>query len=215
MDATTPDTPPSPAATIAALRARIETLDADGLDLMFREARTCRAWLDKPVPESLLRRLHDLARFGPTSSNACPARFVFVTSAEGKQRLKPCMAEGNVEKTMTAPVTVIVAHDLRFFENLPVADPGMAAHFADNEQAAASFALRNSSLQGAYLMLAARALGLDYGPMSGFNARKCNEAFFAGSALRANFLCNLGYGDVSGMPPRPRRFDFDEVCTIV
>ncbi len=197
------------------LHERIAALDDAGLDLLFREARTLRAWQDRPVGEAMLHDLHDLLCLAPTANNACPARFVFVRSPEGKARLKPCLSEGNVEKTMAAPVTAIVAHDLRFFERMPVDNPRMAANFADKEEAAQRFAFRNGSLQGAYMILAARALGLDCGPMSGFSNAKCDAAFFAGTSVRSNFLCNIGYGDASGMPDRAPRFHFDEVCEIV
>lgn len=202
------------AARIEGLRRRIAALDGDGLDLVFREARTLRAWRDRPVSEETLRRLYDLMKMGPTANNACPARFVFVTTEEGKARLRPCLSEGNIEKTMSAPVTAIVAQDLRFFEHLPADNPRMAERFRGKPEAAERFALRNGSLQGAYLMLAARALGLDSGPMSGFDNARCDEAFFAGTSWRSNFLCNLGYGDPAGLAPRQPRHDFEVACRI-
>lgn len=200
---------------IERLRNRIRALGEDGLDLLFREARTFRVWSDRPVTAETLRRLHELARMGPTANNACPARFVFVATDEGRARLRPCLSEGNVDKTMAAPVTAIVAHDRRFFEALPADNPRLAERFGGRPEAAERFALRNGSLQGAYLMLAARALGLDCGPMSGFDNAACDDAFFAGTSWRSNFLCNLGYGDPASLRPRQPRHEFDAVCRIV
>jgi 3-hydroxypropanoate dehydrogenase len=204
----------------------------EALDQLFREARTHHAWLEKPVTDDLLRRLYDLLKWGPTSANGSPARFVFLRSREAKERLRPILAPGNVEKTMTAPVTVIIAYDLLFYEKLPKFfphNPGMRNLFAANPQLVEVTAKRNSSLQGAYLMIAARALGLDCGPMSGFdNARLdeeffsagrecegCEQEFFPTGHVKSNFLCNLGYGDPSKLYPRAPRLEFNEACTVL
>ncbi len=207
-------------------------LPEEALDQLFRDARTHSAWLDRPVPDDLLRRLYDTFKWGPTSANSNPARFVFVRSREGKERLRPVLSPGNVEKTMSAPVTVIVAYDLLFYEKLPRLfphNPSMRDLFAANPQLVELTAKRNSSLQGAYLMIAARTLGLDCGPMSGFdNARldevffgagkeceKCEQEFFPAGHVKSNFLCNLGYGDSSRLYPRSPRLEFNEACTLL
>jgi 3-hydroxypropanoate dehydrogenase len=190
----------------------------DGLDLIFRKARTHSAWLNKPVDDALLRRVYDLAKMGPTSANMCPMRIIFVKSSEAKERLKPCLHAGNVDKTMAAPVTAILAMEIRFYEQLPKLFPyaDAKAWFKDlPENVLESTALRNSSLQGACFILAARALGLDCGPMSGFDNAKVDAAFFAGTTVKSNFLCNLGYGDASKLYPRSPRLDFDEACKFV
>ncbi len=191
-------------------------LSDKGLDLLFREARTHRAWRPEPVSDVLLMALYDLAKMGPTSGNCCPLRVIFVKSAAAKDRLKPALASGNVEKTLSAPVTAIVGHDLAFTDRLPELSPGsdMASSFAGKQQLIADTAFRNGSLQGAYLMLAARALGLDCGPMSGFDRKKVDAAFFAGTEIKSNFLCNLGYGDAEALRPRKPRLSFDEACEI-
>lgn len=208
------------------------TLEDQALDTIFREARTHNAWLDKPVPDELLRKLYDIAKWGPTSANAEPARFIFVKSKEAKERLRPALSPGNLEKTMAAPVTVIVAYDLKFYEKLPHLfphAPGMREMFANNPQLVEVTARRNSSLQGAYLMIAARAVGLDCGPMSGFDAAKLDEAFFGAGRecegcdqeffpeghVKSNFLCNLGYGDPSKLFPRSPRLGFEEAVAIL
>jgi 3-hydroxypropanoate dehydrogenase len=190
--------------------------DAQSLDLLFRTARTQNGWQPKPVPESLLREVFDLAKMAPTSANCSPMRLVFVTTPEGKARLKPALAAGNLDKTMAAPVTAIIANDTRFFEELPRLFPHADAKswFAGNEALAAATAMRNGTLQGAYLMLAARALGLDCGPMSGFDPARIDAEFFPDGRFKSNFLCNLGYGDPSKLFPRSPRFEFDEVCTF-
>ena len=187
-------------------------LDDHALNLLFREARTHRAWQDRPVEPQLLERIWNDAKFGPTSANCLPLRIVFVSSPEAKERLRPCLMDGNVEQTMTAPVTAIFGHDLEFYEHLPRLYPGTDARswFAGKEKAAESTAFRNASLQAAYFMLAARAHGLDCGPMSGFKQGKVNEAFFAGTAVKANFLCNLGYGQHDELEPRLPRLAFAE-----
>lgn len=192
-------------------------LDETALQQLFTEARTFQHWQNKPVAIETLKQLYNLLKFGPTAANSCPARFIFITSDTAKQRLKPCLSEGNIGKTMSAPVTVIIAQDLEFYEQLPKLYPftDARAWFAGNEALIQESAMRNSSLQGAYLMLAARAVGLDCGPMSGFDATKLNTEFFAGQNLKANFLCNLGYGDRSHLHARAPRLNFDEACRIL
>ena len=193
------------------------SLDAAALDVIFRQARTHSRWQPRPVEESVLRQLFDLLRFGPTSANCLPGRFVFLCSPEAKARLKPALAPGNVDKTMAAPVTVIIAHDLDFPDTLPKTFPQVDARswFAGNTPLTETTAFRNGSLQGAYLIIAARALGLDCGPMSGFDNAKLDAEFFPGGRVRSNFLCNLGYGDPAGLYPRNPRLDFDEACQIL
>ena len=188
------------------------------LDILFRQARSHNAWLDREVGDDLLRQVYDLAKMGPTSANICPMRVVFVRSREGKERLRPALDAGNIDKTMTAPVTAIIATDTRFYERLPVLFPhkDLAPHFRTlPEHARAWIALRNSSLQGAYFMLAARSLGLDCGPMSGFNNEMVDATFFPGMAIESNFLCNLGYGNATKLYPRLPRLGFDEACQVV
>jgi 3-hydroxypropanoate dehydrogenase len=192
-------------------------MSSDGLDRIFRTARTHNAWLDRPVEDELLRQVYDLAKMGPTSANMSPMRIVFVKSPEAKERLKPALYPGNVDKTMAAPVTAILGMDIHFFEHLPRLFPHAdgKAWFKDLPDNVLEYvALRNSSLQGAYFMLAARALGLDCGPMSGFDNAKVDAAFFAGK-VKSNFLCNLGYGDASKLFPRSPRLDFEEACNLV
>lgn len=192
-------------------------LEPAALDLIFRAARTHRAWDDRPVDEATLRELHELMKWGPTTGNSCPARFIFVQSAEAKARLRPALDAGNVVQTMAAPATAIVAYDLAFYEMMPKLAPHTNARswFAgEPEDSLRTTALRNGSLQGAYLIIAARALGLDCGPMSGFDNAKVDAEFFAGTTVRSNFLCNLGYGDPSKLRPRAPRLSFDEACTI-
>ena len=183
---------------------------------IFHDARTHVAWTDRPVADETLRELYETLRWGPTAANCCPLRVAFVKSREAKERLRPALSPGNVDKTMAAPVTAIVAYDLAFPDTLPKLFPHTDARswYAGNEPYILETAARNGSLQGGYLMLAARALGLDCGPMSGFNAEKVNQAFFAGSSWRANFLCNLGYGDAAKLHPRSPRLSFEEACRI-
>ena len=192
-------------------------LDSAALDQLLVQAHTHNGWRDTPVSEATLRELYDLMKWGPTSANSSPARLVFVKSAAAKERLLPCLAPGNVAKTRAAPVTVIVAMDLAFYERLPELFPQTDARswFAGKPALIEATALRNSSLQGGYLMLAARALGLDCGPMSGFDEAKLNAEFFADGSLRANFLCNLGYGDAAQVYPRNPRLDFEQACRIL
>ena len=186
------------------------------LDALFRTARTQNKWRDLPVSDALLRELYELVRMGPTSANCCPARFVFVRTPEGKDKLRPALSSANLEKTMSAPVTVIVAEDARFYDQLPRLFPHADARswFTSSPDMAKETAFRNASLQGAYLIMAARALGLDAGPMSGFKPDLVDEAFFAGTSCRTNFLVNLGYGDPAGVLPRLPRLDFDDACAF-
>lgn len=189
-------------------------LDDNALKQLFLDARTQNAWQPTPVPDALLTELYDITRMAPTSANCSPARFVFVRTPEGKERLKPALSAGNLAKTMQAPVTVIVGTDYAFYEKLPQLFPHADAKswFVGNQALIDATAFRNASLQGAYLMLAARALGLDCGPMSGYDAAKLDAEFFAGTTIRSNFLINLGYGDPAGLFPRSPRLGFDEAC---
>jgi 3-hydroxypropanoate dehydrogenase len=193
-------------------------MNDEGLDLIFRKARTHNAWLDRPVDDGLLRQVYDLAKWGPTSANMCPMRIIFVKSREGKERLKPALDPGNVDKTMASPVTAIVGMDTHFYEQLPKLFPHADARswFKDLPGNVLEYiSLRNSALQGAYFMLAARALGLDCGPMSGFNNGRVDADFFAGTTIKSNFLCNLGHGDAGKLYPRSPRLTFEEACKIV
>ncbi|KWZ39375.1 nitroreductase family protein [Burkholderia savannae] len=192
------------------------TLSDSALDQIFRTARTHNAWQPRPVDDALLRQLIDLVKYGPTSANSSPARFVFVKSPQAKAKLEPALSEGNRAKTMAAPVTVIVGMDLAFYDHLPKLFPHADARswFAGNDALIEATAFRNSSLQGAYLIVAARALGLDAGPMSGFDQAAVDAAFFAGTSIKSNFLVNLGYGDPAGLFPRSPRFSFDEIARI-
>lgn len=191
-------------------------LDDAAREILFRAARTHSKFHDRPVDDALLRQAWDLARMGPTSANCQPARIVFVRSAEAKQRLRPALAPGNVDKTMAAPVTAIIGHDMEFYEKLPSLFPHADARswFVGNEAMIQSTAFRNGTLQGAYFILALRGLGLDCGPMSGFDSAKVDEAFFAGTPVRSNFLVNIGYGDPAGLYPRGPRLEFDEACRV-
>jgi len=208
------------------------TVDDAVLDTLFREARTYSKWLPRPIADKTLHELWDVIKWAPTSANAEPARFAFLRSKESKERLRPALAPLNVEKTMTAPVTVIVGYDLRFYERLPKLfpqNPGMAKLFESNPEMVETTAKRNSSLQGAYLIMAARALGLDCGAMSGFDNAKVDEEFFAAGNpcfgcdqdffpeghVKTNFLCNLGYGDPASLFPRLPRLSFNEACSLL
>ena len=193
------------------------SLNDKSLDLFFREARSHNGWRESPVGEIQLRQLYNLLKWGPTSANSSPARFIFLKSDKAKQRLLPAIAPGNVEKTLAAPVTVIVAHDLKFYEKLPKLFPHADAQawFSGNAPLIETTAFRNGSLQGAYLILAARALGLDAGPMSGFDNDKVDSEFFPDGTVKSNFLVNLGYGDATKLYPRSPRLDFDEVAQII
>ena len=207
-------------------------VDDEALDALFREARSYSKWQQRPVTDDTLRDLYELLKWAPTSVNGAPARFVFLRSTEAKERLRPALTPRNVDKTMTAPVTVIVAYDERFYERLPQLfphNPGMAQLFQSNPTLVESTAKRNSSLQGAYLIMAARALGLDCGPLSGFDHAKVDEAFFATGTpisdgdqeffceghVKTNFLCNLGYGEPAALRPRLPRLTFAEACSLL
>jgi 3-hydroxypropanoate dehydrogenase len=209
-----------------------ERIDDTALDTLFREARTYAKWLPRPVDDQTLRDLYELLKWAPTSANAAPARFVFLRSKEAKDRLRPTLAPLNVQKTMTAPVTVIVAYDVKFYEQLPKLfphNPGMAKLFQSSPELVEVTAKRNSSLQGAYLIMAARSVGLDCGPMSGFDHTKVDEEFFAAGRpcfgcdqeffpeghVKSNFLCNLGYGDPAALHPRLPRLPFNEACSLL
>lgn len=189
----------------------------DALDQLFRTARSQNKWQQKAVSATLLHALYDLLRMGPTSANCSPARFVFVTSDEGRARLKPHLSPGNVQKVMTAPVTVIIGTDYKFYDKLPKLFPHTDARswFVGNQRLSDTTAFRNGTLQGAYLILAARAVGLDCGPMSGFNNEGVDQEFFAGTDVKSNFICALGYGDPSGVFARSPRLSFDEACQVV
>ena len=193
-----------------------DTLDAAALDQLFRSARTHNAWQDRTVPDTKLQELYDLLKCGPTSANSSPARFVFIRTAEGKAKLKPALSEGNIAKTMTAPVTAIVAYDPAFYDQLPKLFPHTDARswFSDNPSLAEVTAFRNGTLQGAYLIIAARAVGLDTGPMSGFDNAKVDATFFADTGWKSNFLVNLGYGDPTGLFERSPRLSFDEAVRL-
>ena len=200
--------------TLPAVKAQISR---EALDQLFCEARTHSTWLPEPVPVELLREAYELARLGPTSANGSPARFVFLTTPRAKALLKPVLAPGNLDKTMAAPVTVIIAWDTEFHEHLPRLFPqaDMRSYFVGNKPLTEENAFRNSSLQAAYFILAARALGLDCGPMSGFDAAKLNAAFFPDGKWKVNLLCNLGYGDSTKLYPRDPRLNFEEASVIL
>ncbi len=187
------------------------------LDQLFFQARTHNKWQDKPVPDLLLHAIVDMLKWAPTSANCSPARFTFVKSPEAKAKLKPHLSAGNEDKTMAAPVTAIIGHDMEFYEHLPKLFPHTDARswFAGDPQKIETTAFRNGTLQGAYFILAARALGLDCGPMSGFDNAGVDAAFFAGTPVKSNFLCNLGYGDLAGVRPRSPRFEFADMAKIV
>lgn len=205
------------AARFKEMKARVSALGDEGMELLFTEARTCYGWLDKKVPEAMLHRIVELALLAPTSANTSPARYVFVSSDAAKERLKPCLSPGNVEKTMPAPTTAIIAYDVEFWRHMDRLFPhgDMKSMFEKSEAAALDAAFRNGSLMGAYTILAARALGLDCGPMSGFDKDKVNAEFFEGTSYKANFLCNIGYGDPSTVKPRGPKFGFDEIASII
>ncbi len=206
-------------------------LSDEALDVLFCRARTFRTWLDKPVTDDMLRELYGLMKWGPTSMNGCPARILFLRTKESKERLRPALAPGNVKNTISAPVTAIIAIDMKFYEKLPKLmpyNPKGKNLFEDNPELAEVTAKRNGTLQGAYFMLAARSLGLDCGPMSGFDNAKVDQEFFGAGLeregvcqeyspgrLKSNFLCNLGYGDPAGLQPRLPRLDFEEACKLL
>ncbi|MGE0314689.1 MAG: malonic semialdehyde reductase [Lautropia sp.] len=195
-------------------------IDSRALATLFTEARTQNGWLDTPVSDDELRRIYDLAKMGPTAANGQPMRLVFLRTAAAKERLRPALSPGNVDKTMSAPVCAIVAYDLDFHEKLPKTfphNPGMKAAFDGDGKLAArqGYAMRNGSLAGGYLIMAIRAVGLQAGPMSGFDNAKVDAEFFAGTALRSNFLCCIGHGDAAKVMQRLPRLDFDEACRLL
>lgn len=192
-------------------------LNNTALDTLFHNARSHNGWLDEPVTDLQLHQVYDLMKWGPTSANCSPARIVFVRSAAAKDKLVACMGPGNVDKTRTAPVVAVIGMDMEFYEKLPQLFPHADARswFAGNQALIDSTAFRNSSLQGGYLIMAARAAGLDCGPMSGFDADKVNAAFFAGTSVKVNFVCGMGHGDPSKLFGRSPRLSFDEACRLV
>lgn len=203
---------------VAVLREKITGLDDLSLDLMFRKARSHNTWQDKPVSDETLNTLYNLMKWGPTANNACPARIAFVKSDEAKEKLIPCLMPNNENKVRTAPAIAIIGHDLKFYEQMPKLlpfRPDANQRFIDNPDLVQPFAFRNGSLQGAYLMFAARAIGLDAGPMSGFKNPAVDKAFFEGSNIKSNFLCALGYADETGIFQRLPRLEFDEACQIL
>jgi 3-hydroxypropanoate dehydrogenase len=197
-------------------KAQNKALDQVALNTLFLNARTHNGWANTPVEDAMLHEIWKLVRMAPTSANCAPARIVFVKSQAAKEQLKPLLMDGNVDKTMAAPVTAIIGHDMEFYEKLPQLFPHTDARawFVGNDELIAETAFRNGTLQGAYLMMAARSLGLDCGPMSGFDNAKVDETFFAGTKVKSNFLCNIGYGTQDDLFPRSPRFEFDEACRI-
>lgn len=204
-------------ATIRDLRDRIETLDNDSIDLILRSARSHYAWQDKPVPRELLEIIYDITAAGPTSMNSCPARFFFLETAEAKQRLAKSLKDKNIDKMMSAPVSVIIAHDVEFWKELPYLFPheDRRPHFMHKPEHSEVTAFRNGTLQGAYFMIAARAVGLDVGAMSGFSNAIVDEEFFSGTSLKSNFLCNLGYADETALFQKLPRLPFDTACKFL
>lgn len=199
------------------LRSRQPRLDDASIDVILREARSHYAWKDTPVPEDLLRTIYDITIAGPTSMNTCPARIVFVTTHEGKERLAKSLKAKNIDKMMEAPVTAIIAHDLEFWRELPFLFPheDRRPHFEGKPEHSETTAFRNGTLQGAYFMIAARAMGLDVGAMSGFSNEIVDQEFFAGTTVRSNFLCNIGYADESALFHKLPRFAFEQVCSFM
>ncbi|MEM7571116.1 MAG: malonic semialdehyde reductase [Pseudomonadota bacterium] len=195
-----------------------EILNDSALDTLFREARSYNSWADKPLSDVQIEAIYDLVKWGPTSANCSPARFVWVRSAEAKEKLAKCVSAGNSQKVLTASATVIVAHDLEFYNRIPELfphNPGAKDWFSGSEEVATATAFRNGTLQGAYLMMAARSLGLDCGPMSGFDNAAVDDAFFAGSTVRSNFICAIGYGTQENLFPRSPRLSFDDANTVL
>jgi 3-hydroxypropanoate dehydrogenase len=192
------------------------SLADSALDQIFRNARTYRAWVDRPVTDETLRAVYELMKWGPTSGNCCPARIVFVKGPEAKEKLRPALDAGNVAQTMAAPATAIIAYDLEFYEKLPILVPHRDARsgFLGKPELIRATAMQSGTLQGAYLIVAARALGLDCGPMGGFDAARVDASFFPEGKVKSNFLCNLGYGDPARLHPRAPRLAFDEACRI-
>jgi 3-hydroxypropanoate dehydrogenase len=204
-------------ASFAAMKAKTARMIEDDMDLLFHEARTCNAWLDRKVPDALLKRIIDLSLLPPTSANMSPARYVFVSSDAGKARLKPCLASGNLEKTMSAPTTLIIGYDPEFWRQMDKHFPygDMKTMFEKSAEMAEQASFRNGSMMGGYMILGARALGLDCGPMSGFDNGKIDAEFFGGTSIKSNFICNIGYGDPASVRPRGYKFAFDEIASIV
>lgn len=220
---TSTDNPLQSAAALAAqdraarLKQEAVLLDDKALDLLFREARSHNGWQDRPVADALLQELYDIVRWGSTSMNCCPARFLFIRSEAAKERLRPTLMPANVDKVLAAPVTVIIGHDREFYRYMPQLFPHreVAPMFENNPPMAATTAFRNGTLQGAYLMLAARSLGLDCGPMSGFDNAAVDAEFFADTTIESNFLCSLGYGDTGKIFQRLPRLDFNTACELL
>jgi len=196
-----------------------EALDVKTLDLLFLQARTQNGWLPTPVTDDQLRRVYDIMKIGPTSANSCPARILFLRTPQAKARLLPALSPGNVDKTKQAPVTAIIGYDTRFYEWMPkklfAHRPDMAENYAKNPALTEIVAFRNGTLQGAYFMLAARAVGLDVGGMSGFDNAKVDDEFFPDGRINSNFLCNVGHGDPTKVLPRLPRLDFEEACELL
>ena len=193
-------------------------INDDALDVLFRSARTHRTWRPEPVTKQLLMAVYDLMRWAPTTNNTSPTRITYIVSPEAKERLRPHLSKGNVDQTMLAPATAIIAYDLAFYEVMPKLSPNPDSRDSWSKKSEAELqeaAFRNSSLQGGYFIIAARAVGLDCGPMSGFSNEGVDREFFAGTQIKSNFLCNLGYGDASGLRARAGRLDFDEACRIL
>ncbi|PVB59682.1 malonic semialdehyde reductase [Labrenzia sp. 011] len=213
----TDDRPAAAQAEVRALRAARASLDDVSIDLILREARSHYAWTDRPVPDALLRKIYEITIAGPTSMNTCPARFVFVRGADAKKRLAKALKAKNIDKMMSAPVTAIIAYDPQFWTHLPFLFPheDRRPFFEGKPEHCETTAFRNSTLQGAYFMIAARALGLDVGAMSGFSNEIVDAEFFADTGWKSNFLCNIGYADESALFPKLPRFAFEEVCTVL
>ena len=204
--------------SLQGLKKEIQMADPATLRLLMTQARTFNAWQDKSVSIETLNQIYQIMRMGPTSGNCCPARLVFLTSKEAKERLQPALKPNNIEKTMSAPITVIIAHDVEFWryaERMFPQNPAVQLGFKDNPEGAETTAFRNGSLQGAYFIIAARAVGLDCGPMSGFDNAIVDEEFFAETTVHSNFLCNVGYGDLSKTFKRLPRLDFDVACQVL
>ena len=200
------------------MRERIERLDADGIDLLLRNARSHYAWADRPISDSDLQKIFDIMVWGPTSNNGHPIRILFARSDEAKQRLVPALKGNNVEKVLSSPVCAIIGFDTKFYERLPELfphDPGKVQMFIDNPKRCSDDAFRNGTLQGAYFMIAARALGFDVGPISGFFNDIVDAEFFADTTIKSNFLCNVGYGDESAVWQKLPRPSFDSICTVI
>ena len=203
---------------IREMRQRISRLDADGIDLLLSNARSHYAWLDRPVSNSDLERIFDIMVWGPTSNNGHPIRILFARSDEAKQRLVPALKGNNVDKVLSSPVCAIIGYDTKFYERFPELfphDPGKVQMFIDNPTRCAADAFRNGTLQGAYFMIAARALGFDVGPISGFFNDIVDAEFFADTSIKSNFLCNVGYGDESAVWQKLPRPSFDSICTLI